>query len=99
VGAYGKEAAFMIPLKDIPPLLDEATAMLKRDNDAAEQHDQTAEDATRMNAGFDAALAITDSIVNPDTHDDKPDERADHHITTGPGDLGFDQNPIIGKRG
>jgi len=65
VGAYGKEAAFMIPLKDIPPLLDEATAMLKRDNDAAEWHD------------------------------DKPDERADRHISTGPSDLGADGKPII----
>jgi len=55
----------MIDLKDVPPLLDETTAMLKRDNDAAEWHD------------------------------DKPDERADHHITTGPGDLGFDQKPIL----
>ena len=55
----------MIDLKYIPPLLDEATAMLKRDNDAAEWHD------------------------------DKSDERADRHISTGPSDLGADGKPII----
>ena len=55
----------MIDLKYIPPLLDEATAMLKRDNDAAEWHD------------------------------DKPDERADRHISTGPNDLGFDGKRIM----
>ena len=28
-------------------------------------------------------------------HDDKPDERADRHISTGPSDLGADGKPII----
>ena len=76
----------MIPLKDIPPLLDEATAMLKRDNNAVE----------RVFIGIDPKNA-SDFFFRLflEWHDDTPDERADRHISTGPSDLGADGKPII----
>ena len=117
----------MIDLKDIPPLLDEATAMLKRDNDAAERvfiysdpkntsdfffrrflewHDDKRDNdaADQVFIGVDPASGSDlsckatfrgDTLISLEWSDDKPDERADRHITTGPGDLGFDQKPIL----
>ena len=84
----------MIDLKDIPPLLDEATAMLKRDNDAADRVFIGMDPAS----GSDFACKATfrgDTLISLVWSDDKPDERADRHISTGPSDLGADGKPII----
>ena len=84
----------MIPLPDIPPLLDEATAMLKSDNNAADRVFIGMDPAS--GSGFACKATFRgNTLISLEWSDDKPDERADRHITTGPGDLGFDQKPIL----
>ena len=66
------------------------------------RHDKSYRGGVRVESYFScnsmlSGICQKNTLFEPriETHDDKPDERADRHISTGPSDLGADGKRII----